>query len=38
MLRTHHLTVNLKKCILGCPTMTFLGYMLDSRGIRPLPE
>ena len=35
-LQTHQLTINLKKCILGRSTMTFLGDTRDSKRIRPL--
>ena len=37
-LRENCLTVNLKKCVLAQPTVTFLGHTVDSKGIRPLPE
>ena len=37
-LRENNLTVNLEKCTLARPTMTFLGHTVDSKGIRPLPD
>ena len=37
-LRENCLTINLKKCILAKPTLTFLGHTVDSETIRPLPE
>ena len=30
--------MNLEKCVLAQPTVTFLGHTVDSEGIRPLPE
>ena len=30
--------MNLEKCTLAQPTVTFLGHTVDSEGIRPLPE
>ena len=32
------LTVNMEKCVLAQPTVTFLGHTVDSKGIRLLPE
>ena len=37
-LEANHLTINLEKCVLGCSTVTFLGYKFNSEGIQPLPE
>ena len=37
-LRENCLTMNLEKCVLAQPTVTFLGHTVDSKGIRPLPE
>ena len=37
-LRQHCLTVNLQKCVIGKPSVSFLGHLVDSEGIRPLPE
>ena len=37
-LRTHHLTVNLEKCVLNQPQVNFLGHVVNDQGIRPLPE
>ena len=37
-LRENCLTVNLEKCTLAQPTVTFLSHTVDSEGIRPLPE
>ena len=34
---THHLTINLEKCVLGCSTVTFLSHTADSMGFRPPP-
>ena len=34
----NHLTVNLDKCVLAQPTVTFLGHKGDSEGICPLPK
>ena len=34
----NNITVNLEKCTLAQPTVTFLGHMVDSEGNRPLPE
>ena len=34
----NNLTVNLDKCVLAKPTMTFLSHRLDSKGIRPLSK
>ena len=30
--------MNLEKCTLAQPTVTFLGHTVDSEGIPPLPE
>ena len=30
--------VNVEKCVLGRPTVTFLGHTVDSEGICPLPN
>ena len=38
VVRENNLTVNLEKCTLAQPTLTFFGHMVDSEGIRPLPE
>ena len=37
-LQENHLTVNLEKCVIAQPSVTFLGHKVDSEGIRPLPE
>ena len=37
-LRENNLTVNMEKCVIACPTVTFLGHMVDSEGICPIPE
>ena len=37
-LRENCLTLNLEKCILAQPTVTFLGHTVDAQGIRPLPQ
>ena len=37
-LRENCLTMNLEKCTLAQPTVTFLGHTVDAEGIRPLPE
>ena len=34
----HGIIVNLSKCELGVPQLTFLGHLVDCHGIRPLPE
>ena len=34
-LRENCLIINLKKCVLAQPTVTFLGHTVDSEGIRP---
>ena len=37
-LAAHSLTVNLTKCQIGVPSLTFLGHRIDKDGICPLPE
>lgn len=37
-LREHGLTLNVEKCIFGTPEVKFLGYLISSKGISPLPE
>ena len=37
-LQENNLTVNMDKCVLAQPTVTFLSHTVDSEGIRPLPE
>ena len=37
-LRENGLVTNRKKCVLGRTSLEFLGYMVDSNGISPLPE
>ncbi len=32
------IVINAQKSILGVPTLTFLGHVVDSNGIRPLPD
>ncbi len=32
------IVINAQKSILGLPTLTFLGHVVDSNGIRPLPD
>ncbi|CAB3385941.1 Hypothetical predicted protein [Cloeon dipterum] len=34
----HGLVVNAEKCILGAPTVHFLGYEVSALGLRPLPD
>ena len=34
-LRENNLTVNMEKCLIAQPTVTFLGHMVDSKGIPP---
>ena len=34
----HGIVINPAKCEFGVPQITFLGHLVDSRGIRPLPE
>lgn len=38
ILEKNGLVVNRKKCVLGKPSLEFLGHLVDSEGIRPLPE
>ena len=37
-LRENNFTMNLEKCKLALPTVTFLGHTVDSEGICPLLE
>ena len=37
-LRENGLVTNRKKCVLGQSSLEFLGYLVDSNGISPLPE
>jgi len=37
-LRQHGVTINPAKCHLGKPVVTYLGYLIDEKGSRPLPE
>jgi transposase InsO family protein len=32
------LVINASKCVLGAPTLEFLGHYVDSTGVTPLPE
>ena len=38
LLRENGLVTNRKKCVLGKSSLEFLGYLVDSNGISPLPE
>ena len=38
ILEANGLVVNRKKCILGQPSVEFLGHLVDAKGILPLPE
>ena len=37
-LRANNLTVNMDKCVIAQPMVTFLSHRVDSEGIHPLPE
>lgn len=37
-LSDYGICVNLEKCVLGVPELSFLGYLVNKEGIRPLPE
>jgi cleavage and polyadenylation specificity factor subunit 1 len=37
-LSDYGICVNLEKCVLGVSELSFLGYLVNSEGIRPLPE
>ena len=34
----HGIVINPSKCEFGVPQIKFLGHLVDSRGIRPLPD
>nr|VZI00068.1 unnamed protein product [Spirometra erinaceieuropaei] len=33
-----YITINPSKCVLGVPSLEFLGHQVDSEGLRPLPS
>ena len=37
-LKQHGIIVNLQKCKFGVPSLDFLGHLVDSSGIHPLPD
>ena len=37
-LREHGLMIKMEKCVFGKSEIEFLGHMIDSKGIRPLPQ
>lgn len=37
-LSEYGIRINLKKCVLGVPELSFLGYLVNKDGIRPMPE
>ena len=37
-LKQHGIIVNLQKCKFGVPSLDFLGHLVDSSGIHPLPQ
>ena len=36
--REHGLLINVEKCVLGAPSIQFLGHRLSAEGVEPLPE
>lgn len=38
LLSEHGMVLNLEKCVLGQPSVQFLGYLVSPDGIEPLPE
>ena len=38
ILKNNGLVVNRKKCVMGKPSLDFLGYRVDQNGISPLPD
>lgn len=37
-LKEFYLRLNAEKCVLGAPELKFLGYIINGKGIRPIPE
>lgn len=37
-LKEHGMTINLKKCVFGKPSVKFLGHLVTPNGILPLPD
>ncbi|KAG8188735.1 hypothetical protein JTE90_023080 [Oedothorax gibbosus] len=37
-LQAHGLKLNISKCEFGVPELTFLGHLVTSQGLKPLPE
>lgn len=37
-LQEHGVSINAAKCTFGSPSVRYLGYLIDSKGAKPLPE